>query len=240
MPWICPSQVRGVLSASFLMVLSQCARSESNLLLSHQSSLRRNLIWNTRSVVCFHILPYTSIYFCDVYRSARWGWYELPIPNWFSFLRRFCCDYWGLCLPCPLHGCGGNHCLCRLAAPRDQKVSSWQGTHSWSRRQQWCQGVRQFSVLDDGWIPCLSATFLQWSDARLLLWWHPCRQCWRNVNYGLKSCFSSRQDKVWQCFPNFLWPLYPHNSGINCTDQIRRDLSPSSAGELHLCCELKK
>ena len=189
----------------------------SNLLLSHQSSLRRNLIWNTRSVVCFHILPYTSIYFhitsfpytsiyfCDVYRSARWSWYELPIPNWLSFLRRFCCDYWGLCLPCPVHGCGFNHCLCRLAAPRDQKVSSWQGTHSWSRRQQWCQGFRQFSVLDDGWIPCLSATFLQWSNARLLLLWHPCRQCWRNVNYGLKSCFSSGQDKVWQCFPMWAW-----------------------------------
>ena len=61
MPWICPSQVRGVLSASFLRVLSHCARSESNLLLTHQSSLRRNLIWSTCSVVCFYILPYASI-----------------------------------------------------------------------------------------------------------------------------------------------------------------------------------
>ena len=61
MPWICPSQVRGVLSSSFLRMLSHCARSESNLLLTHQSSRRRNLMWSTCSVDCFHILPYTSI-----------------------------------------------------------------------------------------------------------------------------------------------------------------------------------
>ena len=178
----------------------------------------------------FHItsFPYTLFTFVMFYRSARWSWHELPIPNWISLLQRLCRDYWGHCVPCSLHGCGVNHCLCSHAAPRDQEVLAWQGIHSWSkglcrraaprdqkvfswqgswiRRQQWCLGLRQVWVLDAGRIPRLSATFIQWSNARLPhIWWHPCRQCWRSVNHGLKSYFSSRQDKVCQCFPVWVW-----------------------------------
>ena len=175
--------------------------------------------------LCFHI---TSIYFCAAYRTASWSQHELQIPDRISLLRRLCLDYWGRCVPDALHGCGSNHRLCGHAAARDQKVLAWQSIHSWSkslcrgaappdqevsswqgswiRRQRWCQGLRQVWVLDAWRIPRLSPTVIQWSNARLPhLWWHPCRQCWTDVDHGLKSYSSSRQYKGWQCFPIWVW-----------------------------------